>query len=50
MVNDVRRAYFYAKIQREVYFELPEEDEMHGKMLGKIKLCLYGTRDAAKGW
>ena len=50
MVNDVRRAYFYAKIQRDVYIELPEEDEMHGKMLGKLKLCLYGTRDAAKGW
>ncbi len=38
MVNDVRRAYFYAKIQRDVYIELPEEDEMHGKMLGKLKL------------
>ena len=50
MVNDVRRAYFYAKIQRDVYIELPQEDEMHGKMLGKPKLCLYGTRDAAKGW
>ena len=50
MVNDVRRAYFYAKIQRDVYIELPQEDEMHGKMLGKLKLCLYGTRDAAKGW
>ena len=23
---------------------------MHGKMLGKLKPCLYGTRDAAKGW
>ena len=33
-----------------MYIELPEEDEMHGKMLGKLKLCLYGTRDAAKGW
>ena len=50
MVNDVRRAYFYAKIQRYVYIELPEEDEMHGKMLGQSKLCLYGTRNAAKGW
>ena len=50
MVNDVARAYFYAKIQRDVYIELPNEDEMHGKMLGKLKLCLYGTRDAAKGW
>ena len=38
------------KIQRVVYIELPQEDDMHGKMLGKLKLCLYGTRDAAKGW
>ena len=50
MVDDMRRAYFYAKIQRDVYIELPQEDEMHGKKLGKLKLCLYGTRDAAKGW
>ena len=50
MVDDVRRAYFYAKIQRDVYIDLLEEDEMHGKMLGKLKVCLYGTRDAAKGW
>ena len=26
-VNDVRRAYFYAKIQRDVYIELPPEDD-----------------------
>ena len=51
MINDVRRAYFYAKIQRDVYIELPKEDPDHGKgMLGKLKLCFYGTRDAAKGW
>ena len=51
MINDVRRAYFYAKIQRDVYIELPAEDDQHGKgMLGKLRLCLYGTRDAAKGW
>ena len=23
---------------------------MHGKMLDELKLCLYGTQDAAKGW
>ena len=23
---------------------------MHGKMLGKLKFCLYSTWDAAKGW
>ena len=51
MINDVRRAYFYAKIQRDVYIELPKEDKDYGKgILGKLRLCLYGTRDAAKGW
>ena len=51
MINDVRRAYFYAKIQRDVYIELPKEDKDYGKgMLGKLRLCLYGTRDAAKSW
>ena len=51
MINDVRRAYFYAKIRRDVYIELPKEDPDHGKgLLGKLKLGLYSTRDAAKGW
>ena len=51
MINDVRRAYFYAVARRDLYIELPEEDPMHGQgMLGKLRLCLYGTRDAAKAW
>ena len=51
MINDVRRAYFYAKIKRDVFIELPKEDPKYGTgLLGKLKLCLYGTRDAAKGW
>ena len=51
MINDVQRAYFYAEIQRDVCIELPREDPMHGTgLVGKLKLCLYGTRDAAKGW
>ena len=51
MINDVRRAYLYAKTQRDAYIELPKEDPDHGKgMSGKLKLRIYGTRDAAKGW
>ena len=51
MVNDVRRAYFYAKIGRDVFIELPPEDPEYGSgKVGKLRLCLYGTRDAAKGW
>ena len=50
MANDVRRACSYAKITQNVYFESPKEDKMYGSgILGKLKLCLYGTRDAAKG-
>jgi len=51
MINDVRRAYFYAKINRVVFIELPKEDPKYGTgLLGKLRLCLYGTRDAAKVW
>ena len=51
MVNDVRRAYFYAKINRDVFIELPPEFPDYGSgKIGKLRLCLYGTRDAAKGW
>ena len=50
-MNDVRRAYFYAKIQRDVYIEFLKEDPDYGKStVGKLKFAFYGTRDAAKGW
>ena len=40
MINDVRRAYFYAKINRDVFIELPKEDPKYGTgLLGKLKLC-----------
>ena len=49
MINDVRRAYFYAKATRELYVELPSEDveSARGDIVGRLRLCLYGTRDAA---
>ena len=51
MVNDVRRAYFYAKASRDIYIEIPSEDPEAGpNVLGKLELSLYGTRDAAKNW
>ena len=51
MINDVRRAYFYAPATRDIYIEIPKEDPDAGpQVLGKLRLCLYGTRDAAKGW
>ena len=50
MVNDVARAYFYATCTRDVYIELPAEDEAGPNVVGKLNLCLYGTRDAAVNW
>ena len=51
MVNDVRRAYFYAKASRNLFVELPEEDPRKAVgPVGRLKLCFYGTRDAAKSW
>ena len=48
MANDVRRAYFYAPAQRDLYIELPAEDLKGDKrVLGKLRLSPYGTRDAA---
>ena len=51
MVNDVARAYFNARIDRLLYCELPDEDKEPGKdLIGRLELCLYGIRDAAKSW
>ena len=51
VVNDVSGAYFYAKCTRDIYIELPPEDpKARPDMLGRLGLCLYGTRDAALNW
>ena len=51
MINDVRRAYFYAKASRDLFVEIPDEDPRKKPgLVGRLKLCLYGTRDAAKSW
>ena len=51
MITDVRRAYFYPKIQRGMCIEAPKEDPRAGPdVLRNLRLCLYGIRDAAKGW
>ncbi len=51
MINDIKRAYFHAPALREVYIELPPEDErrQHG-YIGILRKSLYGTRDAALNW
>ncbi len=52
MYADVSRAYFYAKAVRSVYIDLPEEDRKDGEQMqcGKLKMSMYGTRDAAVNW
>ena len=51
MLSDVKRAYFNALAQRDLYVELPKEDAGYREgWVGKLRLALYGTRDAAQLW
>ena len=49
---DVRRAYFHARVKRDVYVALPLEDYECGDevMCGKLAMSMYGTRDATNNW
>ena len=46
---DISRAYFYPKAIRPLYVKLPEEDVEPGEegKCGRLKMSMYGTRDAA---
>ena len=46
---DIKRAYFHAPEVRDVYVELPDQDWQEG-MCGKLRMAMYGTRDAAQNW
>ena len=51
MFNDVKRAYFHAEAQRELYVDIPKEDpEWAPDVVGRLRLALCGTRDAAMLW
>ena len=52
MVNDISRAFFHANVERDVYVQLPQEDQKVGEehLSGKLRLSMYGTRDAAQDW
>ena len=50
MVNDVSRAFFNAPATRLIYIELPKEDDNGDNMVGRLRMSLYGTRDAALNW
>ena len=51
MINDVARAFFEAKANRQVCVELPAEaltgNESNGEWVAMLEKSLYGTRDAA---
>ena len=49
---DVKRAYFNAVVSQDtpVFVELPPEDPEHGRLCGRLRRHLYGTRGAAAGW
>ena len=49
MVQDVKKAYFYADATRVVYVDIPPERAQPG-MCAKLRNSLYGTRDAALNW
>ena len=49
---DVKRAYFNAHVAEDmpICVELPPEDPEHGRLCGRLRRHLYGTRGAAAGW
>lgn len=51
-VVDVKRAFLYGRMEREVYVELTPEDPSYdgGLSVGKLHRSLYGTRDAPLAW
>ena len=51
MINDVSRAYFYAPATRSLFIVLPAEDgDAQEGEVGRLNVCFYSTRDAAKEW
>ena len=52
MTIDVKRAYFNAQATSDVFISIPKEDQQPGDehRVGKLRRCLYGTRDADFNW
>ena len=49
---DVKRAFLYAPVTREVFIDLPAEALGPGEegMIGRLLKSMYGTRDAPQNW
>ena len=51
MLNEIGRAFFHAPATREVYVELHAEERERGQdLVGRLRVSLYGTRDASANW
>ena len=51
MHTDISRAYFHAPCKEEKYVESPPEMWSKGcPEYGRLRVSLYGTRDAAANW
>ena len=47
---DVRKAYFNAIPNRSIYIKLPAEMGYGKAVYGRLRRCIYGTRDAGALW
>ena len=47
---DVRKAYFNGIPTRKLFVRLPKELGLPPNIVGKLKKCIYGTRDAGAIW
>ena len=52
MAMDIKRAFLYADMPREMYINLPSEalDKGDGDVVGLLVKAMYGTRDAPQSW
>ena len=52
LVIDVKCAFLYGQMTRNIYIELPQRDPQAraGRYVGKLVKAMYGTRDAPKIW
>ena len=52
MIMDVKSAFLYGDVKREIFIELPPEDPMSasGQVLGRLNKAMYRTRDAPQIW
>ena len=54
MSNDVKMTYFYTPVRSNIYVEILEEDrdaeDNEQDLVGRLRLSMYGTREAAAAW